>query len=224
MVRKSVQKKVKKRLFRKTKGERKIEKELLWIVGFIAFLVIIFLVASSIFKGFNQIEYEGLIFTKERLGEIPVYHYSYYFENKGVIIKYNLYLRNDPRTLDVPVEGKDIIFDRGKRVYISVNASGLQQCPYSVLAVADLASFLSDNQFNVKGGDPGFFEAGAKRQEWVTCENKPGNVVILIVEGKETKITINNNCYEITVANCEILEATEKFRVQSIIDAKKFEE
>ena len=205
---------------RRGKKERRLEKELLGILAFMAFLVIVFLISSSIFRSFNSFEYEGLTFTKERVGEIPVYHYYYYFKDGGRIIKYNLYLRNDPRTIEVPVEGDKILFDRKGKLYLSINSTGLDQCRYSVLAIADLSRFLTENGINVEGSNLDFWKAWAIRQEWATCENKPDNSVIEIREGSETKISIDDGCYTISVANCEILEATEKFKVQSILDAK----
>jgi len=207
---------------KKNKRVRKIEKELLYIIGFMVFLVVVFLVASSIFKSFNSFEYEGLTFTKERAGEIPIYHYYYYFTNpKNELIQYNLYLRNDPRENNVPVEGDDISFGENEVVFISVNASELQKCKQGVLAIGSLSSFLTDNQIFVKSGNLDFWDAGNKRQDWITCENRPKNLVIEISEGEETKINIDENCHEITVNNCEILQATEKYEIQSIIDARK---
>lgn len=203
------------------KAERRIEKELLWILAFITFLVVLFFVASAYFKSFNVIKYEGLSFTKEQLGEIPVYHYYYYFENKqGGLIKYNLYLRNDPSMNDVPVEG-DVNLEHN-RVFLSVDTLGLKECPQSILAVAGISAFLRDNQFNVLSGNPNFYDAGSENLDWVTCENKKGeNIVIILKEGDETKINIDGRCHTISVANCEVLEAVEKYEVQSIVDAKK---
>ena len=208
---------------KKTKKERKIEKELLLIAGFMGFLVLMFFFVSSVFKSLNNFEYQGLEFKKERVGEIPVYHYSYYFKDAGgKVFQYNLYLRYDPRENNVTVEGGDIEFSANKKTFITLNETeSLQQCRESVLAIAGLTSFLTDNRLSVGGGNADFWEAGRKGQEWITCENKPSNVVINIAEGDETKIKINGKCHEITVANCEILQATERYEIESILDAKK---
>jgi len=205
------------------KKERKIERELLWIIVFLAFLVVVFLVASSIFRGFNSFEHEGLTFTKERFGNIPVYHYYYYFRgNDGGLIKYNLFVRNDPRENNVPVSGDDIVFEeKNKIVFVAVNSSGLQECVDGILGVAELTNFLVGNQIDVQGGNLDFWDAGKERQKWITCENRPRNIVIAIIEGDKTEINIDGNCYEITIANCEVLEATERFAIQSVLDAKK---
>ena len=73
----------------------------------------------------------------------------------------------------------------------------------------------------VIAGNLDFWDAGAKRDKWVTCENQPGNRVVEILKGNETKVSIERNCYRIEVADCQILEAVEKLIVQSIVDARK---
>ncbi len=201
--------------------ERKLEKEILAVLGFLAVLIIFYLLVSSLFKSFNSFTYEGLYFSKERIGKIPLFHYTYTFEAKGgEIYKYNLYLRTDPRTNDVPIQGGNIKFERPYLTFISINSTGLQQCELGALAVGGLAQFLSDNQIPVKGANIDFWQAGADKQEWVTCDLKPANPVIEIFSGNTTEIILENKCYRIKVADCHILEAIEKFQLQSIIDAK----
>lgn len=208
---------------KKATSERRIEKELLSVLAFLGVIVIVFLIASSYFKSLNYFEYEGLTFAKKRVGEIPLFHHSYYIKAPSEqLIKYNLYLRNDPRENNVTVIGvPSKLLMPGAVSYLSVNSDGLAQCRYSPLAVASISSFMSDNQMKVIAGNLDFWEAGANRNKWITCENKPGNIVVEIFKGNETKITIDNKCYKIEVADCEILEATEKLEVQSIADAKR---
>jgi hypothetical protein len=129
-------------------------------------------------------------------------------------------LRNDPRENDVPVEGK-IEFQKGKIVYLSVNGTGLTECPMSNMAVAGLSSFLTNNLLQVKGATPDEVEAGKTGLRYVPCSAFPDNPKILIQRGDETKIKrAGNSCYVISINNCEVLEATEKFQVQAILDAK----
>jgi hypothetical protein len=109
----------------------------------------------------------------------------------------------------------------GSVVYLSVNSDGLQECRYSQLAVGTISSFLSDNQMKVIAGNLDFWQAGARKDLWATCENKPGNRVVEILKGNETKVTMENNCYRVQVSNCQILEAIEKLETQSLIDARK---
>lgn len=202
--------------------ERKLERELLGVFVFLAVIIVVFLIASAYFKSLNFFEYEGLTFSKQRIGEIQVFHHSYYVKlPAGSLVLYNFYIRKDPRENNVPVSGKSNLMNPGSVVYLSVNSDGLQECRYGPLAVGSLSSFITDNQMKVIAGNLDFWDAGLNKNLWATCENKPGNKVIEILKANETKITIEGNCYRIEVANCEILEATEKLEVQSILDAKK---
>ena len=208
---------------RKITKERKLEREILGVLLFLGFLVVVFLVASSYFRSLNYFEYKGLTFAKQRVGNIPVYYHSYYFKApNGQLIKYNLYLRNDPRFNNATIEGvPSHLLNAGSVAYLSINSDGLQECRYSQLAIASISSFMSDNQMTVIGGNLDFWKAGANRDLWVTCENKPGNRVVEVLKGNETKISINGNCYHVEVSNCQILEAVEKLEVQSIVDARR---
>ena len=222
------------------------DKQFYYVIGAMVGLIVLFLLAHSFFQSLKTFEYQGLEFSKEKFGDIPLYYYYYYtnpsyatgnvIQNEPRMI--NLYLRHDPRTNEIPVDG-NLEFQRGKFIYITLNSTGLTECPYSTLALAGLSSFFGQNGFEIKGGVPDEAEAKKDNLEYITCEQHPDNSVILIKSGDETKIkrdsktvytavdgklagksTEYSNCYTITVANCEILQATEKFMTQSIIDAK----
>ncbi|MBM3232384.1 hypothetical protein FJZ21_03350 [Candidatus Pacearchaeota archaeon] len=201
--------------------ERKIEKEILGVLVFLAILVVVFIVASSFFKSMSYFEYQGLTFSKKKIGEIGVFHHSYYVQTPAGLALYNFYVRNDPRDNNIKVVGESDLMKPRSVVYLSINSDGLQECRYGPLAVGSLSSFITDNQMRVIAGNLNFWDAGLKRDLWATCENKPGNKVIEILKGNETQITIKGNCYRIEVANCEILEATEKLELESILNAKK---
>jgi len=203
-----------------SKQERKIQQELMWIVGFFVFLVIIFLIASSVFKSFNKFEYEGLSFTNEKFGEIPVFHYYYYFNSSNKLFRYNLFLRIDPRKNDVPIEGDKIEF-KTKKVYLGLETGRIGKCSRSQVSIATLSGFLTDNQLSVEAGNTNPSEAEVQGQEYITCENKKDSNVIQILGGDETKVENNGLCHTITVGpDCKILDAVEKFQVQSILDSK----
>ncbi len=205
-----------------SKAKYSINKQLLIILIGMATLVIIFFIASAFFQRLNKFEYNGLTFTKEKFGQIPVYHYYYFLKGKqGQLIKYNLYLRIDPRKNNVSINGEIVLRD-DKSVYLSVNSTGLTQCEYGAAGIASLSQFLSGNQLIVRGASPDEKEAYDNNVWHATCEKWPSDTVILIEKGDSTKIIRDNeNCYRIEVTNCEILDAIEKFQTQSIIDARE---
>lgn len=201
--------------------ERKIEKEVLWILIFMAAVVVVFLVVSAVFRSLSEFDYKGLHFSKEKFGGLVVYHYYYYFTGTdGKIIKYNLYLRNDPRTNTVPVDGSPILFDK-QPIYITVKTANLTDCSDNILAIGDLARFMGENSLDVKSGNMDFVEAATDGQEYVTCENKNQNDVIQILAGNETRIDVKGDCATITIGpTCDMLPAVERFKIQTIVDKK----
>ncbi|MAG28236.1 hypothetical protein CMI47_22150 [Candidatus Pacearchaeota archaeon] len=215
----------------KKKVSLKKNKELYFIFGVLIGLIVLFLATSAIFNSLNSFEYEGLTFTKEKFGEIPVYHHYYYIQKitGGVvnvvsdeIIKYNLFLRYDPRKNDVPIEGSEIEFGSYEDIiYVSVDGFGLEQCEQSSIAVSSLSSFLTNNLLSVKGATPRQIFAEVNEIPYVTCETHPDNVVIQVQEGDETKVFSDGNCHIIEAANCEVLQAVEKFEVKAVVDAKR---
>lgn len=210
------------------KPKENTNKELYWVFGAMVGLVIIFLVSYSIFQGLKNINYQGLSFKKEMFGQIPLYHYYYIGKVKtitgGVISEQNkkvdLFLRNDPNENNITVDG-EIIFPEDKSVYIGIGNEGISNCKYTVIGLATLSSFLSQNGISVKAGVADLEDAKANNLTHISCEKYPSSAVILIEKGEKTKITKSKGyCYTISVNNCETLPAMEKFIVQSLIDAR----
>jgi hypothetical protein len=204
--------------------EIKHNREFYWVIGVMAAMIVVLIVASVVFQSLNKFEHDGLTFEKERFGEIPIYHYSYFPSNPytgEVIGKYNLYLRIDPRKNNVPMEGV-VQFPFGKFVYVSVNGTGLTECEFGRVAIGNLAGFLTDHDITVKGASPDKEQAELANAKHITCEDKPENVKILIQSGNETRIYKDVNlCHIIEIADCEVLDAIEKFQTQTIINAKE---
>lgn len=203
----------------KQKEIKKGNKQIYFTIAIMVILVAIFFFAYFMFESFNKFEHKGLTFTKERFGSIPVFHYYYYIAPD---LQYNLYLRNDPRENTVPFTGRAIEIFKLDVIYVSVDPENLTQCEYSRVGISTLASFLADNQFDVKGATPNATLANETNVVHATCESTPGNPVIEIKASDKTEILHNTrNCFEIKIANCEVLPAIEKFQVQMILDARE---
>jgi len=206
------------------KKDFKKNKELYWVLGTMLLVILVFFASYNFFKGLNEFEYKGLKFVKERYSEVDFYHYWYYFEKGTTSYRYNLYLKNDPRENDVPIEG-NIIFKERSTTYISVNDTGLTECGGDgVVAVAALSDFLSGNFIKLEAAHPDNTVASQNNITYANCDTHMQDKVILIQVGDETKIeNPKDNCHVISVANCEIIKAVEKFEVQAILDAKEYD-
>ena len=199
---------------------KRSKKEIYWIIGAMIIILGVMYLAQIIAAELRTFNYQGLTFTKEKFEKIPVFHYYYFFNNDGQAYKYNLFLREDPRKNIVPVEG-NLIFSGERTIYLSINGTGLAQCGNSSREIATITSFFVNNKFTVKVGTPDKMESEQKNFSHYSCETNPLNDVILIEKGDKTVIKKKGGCYIIDIANCELLNAIEKFEVQSIIDAKK---
>lgn len=196
-------------------------KELKWILGIMAGIIVLLIIGSQVYTGVNNFKHEGLSFKKIRMGEINFYYYDYYFKDgEGQQYHYNMYLRNDPRANSVPVNG-DIVLAGDAFTYVSINSTGLNECSDSNIALGSLTNFLSSNLLSVRAAKPDSVDANATNFRYVNCQTNPNDVVILFQQGaNETRIDKTGNCHVVNVANCEIMKAVEKFEVQSILDAK----
>ena len=206
----------------KAKGKKpKIEKEIYWIVGFMIGLIILFLIASAVFKELKKFDYQGLTFTKEKYGTIPFYNYYYTFTDANGLAKaYSMNIRTDPRENNVSFNA-DIKFQQLKPVYLSIDETDLIQCEQSRPAVANLASFFQGNEISIIPAIPNRNKAEEREVAYANCENRPGSTVVQIQKGEETKITQINNCYLIEIANCEeMTPALEKFMVETLVQAR----
>lgn len=198
------------------------------ILGIITGTVILYFVFSVFFANmgyfFNKeskFEYKNLTFYIEDLQGLTLYHYAYSSQaENGVVYDNNLYLRTDPRKNNISVEGK-LLFGVNSTVYLTMNTSGLLNCPSIQRDASIIPFFLATNSLNTLIGLADETEAKTSNISYITCDKYPNSDVISIKAGNETKISKNNNCFAITIANCELLEASEKFEVQTIIDTQE---
>lgn len=202
---------------KKPKG---ISKEGLIVILVVAAIIGLFFAAYYLFGALNKVEYRGLVFTKDKIGEIPIYRYTYHYTADGQNYNYNFYVRTNPEKNTVPVEG-EIEFPEKRTAYVGINSTGLSQCNQSNIAIGGFTSFLVNNQIKVKVGTLDLEESKTNNYTLVNCVSYPNNPVVLLYAGETTKIYSQDNlCYRIEVANCEILEALEKFEISALADAK----
>lgn len=211
-------------------ADRKEKKVRMWfylILGLVVGVVLLFIIfslffgsVSSFLSNSNSINYNGLVFTREKFQNIDLFHYTYYSKDaNGGLFKNNIYLRIDPRKNNVPVEGS-LTFEGDRQIYSTIDTTGLLNCSDILRDVSFIPTFFVNNFYKVKIGAVNETEAKESNVSQITCEKYPDEKVVFIRAADETKITRKGNCYTINVANCELLAASEKFEVQSLLDSK----
>ena len=197
----------------------KQNKQLKWAIILMIFgLVIVIAIPLCYNNFFKQFSHDSIIFDKTKVGSIPFYSTGVpLVNNEGKI--YSEYLakfREDPRTLDyIKVnlsEEETVNFVKTKPVYISLE-DNLPQCPDNLIAVVDLAAFLTGfGGLDVNGAIDNKTTANETHVAYVNCKNTPNNTVIMVKTGNETTINKTGpNCYELKYKECEINKVTEKF-------------
>ena len=177
------------------------------ILIFSGVIILVFLLSYFIINSNNYFEYNGLKFNAEKYGEIIMYKtiFPLYSSITGNhVADYNLYLRNDPRKLkDIPFNGEMNL----KKDIIIYNKDELKCDGYGILAVVNMNNFFKSQVFDIN-----FF-----KNETLKCDSEGRYMFIQIQESNETNIEqFGPSCYYLNVNDCEILEVTEKFIMESL--------
>ncbi len=203
------------RIKKQIENHNKLLKGILVAIGIlvIVFFAVVFFINST--KSFN---YKGVEFVKEEYCDagpclelyktsIPVVYQDSATGN-AVNADYNIWLRNNPEELEsVPVKG-NITFR--KNMVIDVNTDDLFCEGDWNIALGNLQKlevfgmkFIAKNESEIKVYLP------AKDYMYVN-----------IMKGNETSIEqVNDNTYNMNVANCEILKATERLMLEAFVQA-----
>jgi len=170
------------------------------IIGmiFLALVFWYFIVESA-----RHFEYRGVEFDVVKEGDILFHRTNFYVEYKGQIVDYYLYMRKDPRKLKgIPVNG-DVRFI-GDMI---VNNTEKFQCDGDgSIAIVNFANFFNANKVNIL------------RNKNVSCSSDNEYMFVQIQPGEETSIEkIGPYCYTLNVADCEILDVTERFIFEGLV-------
>ena len=131
-----------------------------------------------------------------------------YSKTGAHVADYNFYIRNDPRKLEeVPFEGDLHILD-----LMVFNTTEDFNCDGDgVIGVANLVKLYQ------------FLETKIMRDENATCDSQGRYMFLNIQPGEETKVTkVGPSCYNLEVNDCEILEVTERFMIETFVKYDKF--
>ncbi len=203
----------------KEKISEKQDSQLKWIIAVMA----IFVIGIFFFAWFGAesktYEYIGLTWQKEMFGNIPIHTTVMTGQSiTGQAIGFKMPFRNDPRKLNIPIEGGDINYILNNPVYLSIDLdSGINEC--GTLALINFGRFMTEMKFDLITAVTTEKSAEEHDREFVTCENKPKNTVFILTVGNESGIyqdEENPNCYVLSVNNCEDIEVVEKLQIATL--------
>lgn len=190
--------------------ENKILKKVFMIVGILVLLVIVYYFVAVNLRNF---EYRGVEFEVVKFCDakpcLVLYQTSFPVIADGEPATYNIYLRNDPREVDkdVPFTGESFIMAN-----LVLNSTGNLGCEgYGAVATANMKTFYE--LFGIK----------VFKNDSLSCSQKNEYTFVNLLESNETSVEQvgNSSCYNIKINNCEILEGTERFMIESFVQVNE---
>ena len=183
------------------KSENKILKSVLVWLGIlsVAFFLIFFSIRSS-----NSFDYKGIQGNVIKEGEVIFYHTSFPMIYDGKEVNYNVYLRTNPRKLEkIPFKGELNLLEM-----MVINNTGSFVCEgKGGIAMINFQQILGD------------FGMSFMKDANASCDSQGRYMFIQIQEGDVTGIEQTGSaCYNLNVNNCEILEVTEKFLIETLVE------
>jgi len=181
---------------------------ILGVLGVVILAFLLFLLISYKTINFN---YEGIKFKIVKEGDLIFYNtfFKMYNEEGAHVADYNFYIRKDPRKLE-----KDILFEMDEFILTDnmvLNMTEDFNCEGD--GIIAVANFVKVHEF---------FGMNVIQDPTAGCELTGKYTFVRIIAGNETKIEkYGPSCYKISINDCEILEGTERFMLETFIKANE---
>lgn len=217
------------------KSEKRIITFLIILIVVLAIIVLALVFKTQLntlwhnIKG-DTFKYHNITFQKTKFGNLTMYatQLAIYRPTENKTYGYTLYLRNDPRELET-IQA-NISSKLQRKVYVSFEAQPLE-CNGSILAAYKLGEFIDALGLYKEGtfaNEEIANNSGYNSDKVKNCSDaKRGQSVVLFKQSDKSESYIHQEdyCYILEVANCEIIETSERF-ILALIDtmSKKQEE
>jgi hypothetical protein len=200
--------------------------QLKWILIILGIFIVGLIVSTMMGNDEASYEYVGLQWEKELFGnKIPIHStYIMGYSVGGRAIDFKMPFRNDPRKLDIPIEG-DLNLIINKPMYMSIDLdSNISEC--GTLGLVGFGRFMAEMGFETVSAVPNEELAEEHDRPLANCESNPDNTVFILRKGVgKSKIVQNDNfpnCYYLEVGeNCEDVEVLEKLQIAIISEFTK---
>tara|TARA_Y100000034_G_scaffold76680_1_gene92135 strand:+ start:239 stop:946 length:708 start_codon:yes stop_codon:yes gene_type:complete len=187
--------------------ENKILRNIFISIGIIVVLILLGYLAVNNIRNF---EHQGVNFETVKFCDVKpcliLYQTSLPVISNGNKAEYNFYLRNDPRNLNVSFKGEVNLIPN-----MVVNATSDFNCNGDgIISMANLVKL-----YEIIG-------TSVIKNEALECDPSGNHMFLQIQEANETSIEqFGMACYTLNVNNCEILEVTEKFMIETFVEVER---
>ncbi|MFH1325677.1 MAG: hypothetical protein ABIH49_02830 [archaeon] len=181
-------------------------KMILKVLLTIGFLIVVFLAVYFFMSSLRHFDYQGVRFDIINEGNLVFYKTSFPVMYEGEEAVYSIFLRNNPHELEkINFSGELNLMEN-----VVVNASENLYCDGDgTIAIANMAKL-------------GIFGIKMVKDNSVSCDADGRYMYLNIKEADESGIEqYGPSCYNLNVNNCEVIEVTEKFMVESFIELEK---
>jgi len=207
----AIKKKVKKKRRRKKKDNYdEMLKNFLIVVGLILFLFLVVVFVNNQRKIFDYkgVEFQVIEFCDAGPPCLVTYNTKLPVIYEGKERDYNFYLRNDPRELEKAVlfDGELILRDK---MYVDITFD--RSCEgFELIAMENFRQLHNIAGISILNG----------KNETCLSATEKGSMYVVIQESEdETSVKrIGAACYRINIKDCEILEGTERFMIESFVE------
>jgi len=186
------------------------KKQVRVILGVLGGIILLCLIIFLIYYQSTHFNYEGLKFKMVREGELTFYQVPMITQYQGSKLTYYFYFRTNPNKLkEVPFDGE---IELKNNLILNVTTENLFCDGDWQLSIGNLMNL---NIFNIEVGS----------DENATCDSLGRYAFVRIQEGNESRIEqYGPACYNLYIADCEVLAVTEKFMVETFVKVNEFTE
>jgi len=193
-------------------NQNKTLRNILIVIGVIIICIVLAIYFINSLKSF---EYRGVKWTVVKEGSIIFYQTSFPIQVGAKSVPYSIYLRNDHRELDrqIPFNGEifgkyDLSTFSDKMARLVINSTSKFDCNADeIIAVGNLASLQGIGIKMIRDTNAS-----------TTCDPQGRYIFINLKEAEKSEINqIGKSCYELNIANCEVLKVTERFMTELFV-------
>ena len=186
------------------KAQNKILRNILIGIGILLAGIFLFMTISN---SLSRFEYRGVDFEIVRFCDagppcLVAYRTSIPVTVNDTAVPFNFYLRNDPRKLDVNFTGK---------IFFSDNMVLNSEAPFVCDGKGAIAAANLIQLYDVLG-------TKVIKDENASCDLLGRYIFVQVKPGNKTSVRqFGPGCYNIDIKDCEILEGTEKFMIETFV-------
>jgi len=203
----------------------KQDKQLAWVFGIIAIIILLFVGSYFYFQSLKTFEYAGVDWIKEEHGDLDIYH-AHFPVFYDIDANYNLYFRYNPTRSDIEIDNSNFdFFTLWNNIFVGFDEE-TGSCKGQLGRVKnDMLSFLKNGLNTSKIYEGLTYKVNGDDGAFIDCSMSLYNSTVIKFEMGEKEGIFRDaefpSCYTIVVENCEDFEPVERFVIEILAQLNK---